>query len=252
MCSPWSGPLHIFIKVTPTYLSTRPTTFFRWLAAFGDLFPHCRRGGGARTTADVLDLMVKTSWVVSILPVLRHQSSMTELSRLHSCIRMWCVAAVDGRIIEASRGSSVTLGCRHPSLVNHAEWDFHRHNVGTPVVLFDGSVVNPILADKYQVNCNLSSSSSTVCDLRINRLKDADVGTYQCYLLTDDETSKFVYRLSLTGTKERSHRTILSHLSSYHPNWTILDRVHSPVQFSSIQFNPDELRWGTAEYGLTI
>lgn len=118
----------------------------------------------------------------------------------------------------ASRGSAVMLSCRYPSAVNHAEWDLHRQNVGTPTVLYDGAVVNPNLDDKYQVDCNLTST--TVCDLRINHLQHDDVGEYQCYLVTDDKTLKFVYRLSVIGTKESSRRSISPHRTSSELNCT--------------------------------
>jgi len=95
-----------------------------------------------------------------------------------------------------SRRSAVELSCRHASPVNHAEWDFHPRNAGTPSVLYDGTVVNPNHADKYHIACDLSS---TVCDLRINRLNDTDVGDYQCYFQTDNGTLKFVYEVSIRG-----------------------------------------------------
>ena len=90
------------------------------------------------------------------------------------------------------------LSCHHPAPVNHAEWDFHGHRVGTPTLVYDGSVVNPNPAGKYHVDCNLSS---TFCNLRINRLQDTDIGEYQCYFWTKNETLKFVYKVSVIGDK---------------------------------------------------
>jgi len=102
---------------------------------------------------------------------------------------------MEGGSVAASTGSTVILTCRTASPVNHAEWDFHRLNTGTPTVIYDGSVVNPNLSDKYSISyCNVSS---TTCNLRINRLQQSDDGEYQCYLETNNETLKIVHRLSV-------------------------------------------------------
>jgi len=100
--------------------------------------------------------------------------------------------------IEASVGSTIRLDCRSPNatLVVHAEWDFHQLNVGKPILIYDGDIVNPKLAH-YDVLCNLSSA---ICDLQISRLQADDAGEYQCYLSTNDiGTLMFLYRLTVIG-----------------------------------------------------
>jgi len=102
------------------------------------------------------------------------------------------------RDIGVTAGSSVILSCRtSPSIdVVHAEWDFRRHYIGKPILIYDGSIINRKQADKYDILCNLSSS---VCDLRINRLQDSDAGGYQCYLNTNDRTFNFIHNLRIIG-----------------------------------------------------
>jgi len=111
---------------------------------------------------------------------------------------------VNGVHIQVAIGASVTLDCAAPntaSPVIHAEWDFHQLNSGTPIVIYDGSVVNPsTVADKYSVDCNMSSKT---CALRINHFQTSDIGEYQCYLMTENETLKFFYELSATGISQR-------------------------------------------------
>ena len=100
--------------------------------------------------------------------------------------------------IKVSAGSSVLLSCgTSPSTdVVHAEWDFHRHYIGKPLRIYDGSGIDPEHAKKYDIRCNLSLS---VCDLQINRLQDSDTGQYQCYLDRDNSARKFIYRLTVIG-----------------------------------------------------
>ena len=114
------------------------------------------------------------------------------------------------------------LSCHHPAPVNHAEWDFHGHRAGTPTLVYDGYVVNPNPAGKYHVDCNLSRS--TVCNLRINRLQDTDVGEYQCYFRINNETLKFVYIVSVIGNKkcQLSHIVITCRLTDLQ-SWRLTD-----------------------------
>jgi len=102
------------------------------------------------------------------------------------------------RDIEVTAGSSVLLSCRTSPLTDvvHAEWDFHRHYVGKPIRIYDGSGIDPEHDNKYDIRCNLSLS---ICDLRINRLEDSDTGQYQCYLVKDNTALKFIYRLTVIG-----------------------------------------------------
>ena len=109
----------------------------------------------------------------------------------------------DGESVAASTDSTVVLSCRTPnttawSKVNHAEWDFHPRHSTTPVVIHDGSSINPDYQDddKYDI---LSNRTAAIFDLRINKLQQTDVGLYQCYLVTDNATLKFVYRLQVIG-----------------------------------------------------
>ena len=106
--------------------------------------------------------------------------------------------------VAASVDSTVILSCRSPSTttasrVSHAEWDFHPEHSGTPVVIHDGSRINPDYQhdDKYEF---LGNRTSAIFDLRVNKLQQTDVGLYQCYLVTDNATLKFVYRLQVIGT----------------------------------------------------
>ena len=110
----------------------------------------------------------------------------------------------DGESVAASTDSNVVFNCGTPnttawSKVINAEWDFHQRHSATPVVIHDGSRINPDYQhdDKYDI---LSNRTSAIFDLRINKVQQSDVGLYQCYLVTDNATLKFVYRLQVIGT----------------------------------------------------
>jgi len=101
--------------------------------------------------------------------------------------------------MSVAAGSTVTLNCSSPvsTSVVHAEWEFRRLNTGRPMLIYDGSRINPELPDKYVTRCNLLSG---ICDLQINRLQADDVGKYRCYLRTKNIGAvAYVYKLAVIG-----------------------------------------------------
>jgi len=107
---------------------------------------------------------------------------------------------VESRSVAAPAGSTVILNCTSPILtvVEHAEWDFHRLNTDRPTLIYNGFNINPKFADKYDVLCNVSSS---ICDLRINGVQSADDGEYHCHLNTNHRTFNYVYALTVIGER---------------------------------------------------